>query len=67
MIWKNIRCRNEIKNKFFNGNLQELINYYRIAIEYYKSKTDERYKRYSTSLNLLLSNPDVFKKYFNAN
>ena len=51
----------KLKINFSMEILQELINYYRIAIEYYKSKNDLRYKRYSTSLNLLLSNPDVLK------
>ena len=41
--------------------LQELINYYTIAIEYYESHNDERYKRYSQSLNLLLAQPEVLK------
>ena len=44
----------KLKINFSMEILQELINYYRIAIEYYKSKNDVRYKRYSTSLNLLL-------------
>ena len=51
----------KLKINFSMEILQELINYYRIAIEYYKSKNDVRYKRYSTSLNLLLFNPDVLK------
>ena len=51
----------KLKINFSMEILQELINYYRIAIEYYKSKNDVRYKRYSTSLYLLLSNPDVLK------
>ena len=49
----------KLKTNFSMEILQELINYYRIAIEYYKSKNDVIYKRYSTSLNLLLFNPDV--------
>ena len=41
--------------------LQELINYYTKAIDYYKSNNDLRYKRYSTSLRLLFSQPEIVK------
>ena len=51
----------KLKTGFSMDVLQELINYYTIAIEYYESNNDERYKRYSQSLNLLLSQPEVLK------
>ena len=51
----------KLKTGFSMDVLQELINYYTIAIEYYESNNDERYKRYSQSLNLLLNQPEVLK------
>ena len=51
----------KLKTGFSNEVLQELINYYTIAIEYYESINDQRYLRYSQSLNLLLSQPEVLK------
>jgi hypothetical protein len=51
----------KLKTNFSMEILQELINYYRIAIEYYKSKNDVICNRCSASLNLLLFNPDVLK------
>ena len=51
----------KLKTQFSNEVLQELINYYTIAIEYYESINDQRYLRYSQSLNLLLSQPEVLK------
>ncbi len=57
----------KLKINFSMEILQELINYYRIAIEYYKSKNDVIYKRYSTSLNLLSFNPDVLKNISTQN
>ena len=51
----------KLKTGFSMDVLQELINYYTIAIEYYESHNDERYKRYSQSLNLLLNQPEVLK------
>ena len=51
----------KLKTGFSMDVLQELINYYTIAIEYYESNNDEKYKRYSQSLNLLLSQPEVLK------
>jgi hypothetical protein len=51
----------KLKTGFSMDVLQELINYYTIAIEYYESHNDERYKRYSQSLNLLLAQPEVLK------
>ena len=37
----------KLKTGFSMDVLQELINYYTIAIEYYESNNDEKYKRYS--------------------
>jgi hypothetical protein len=51
----------KLKTNFSIEILKELINYYIIAIEYYESKNDIRSKNYSTSLNLLLSQPEVLK------
>ena len=51
----------KLKTGFSNEVLQELINYYTIAIEYYESINDQRYLRFSQSLNLLLSQPEVLK------
>ena len=57
----------KLKINFSMEILQELINYYRIAIEYYKSKNDVICKRCSVSLNLLLFNPDVLKNISTQN
>ncbi len=51
----------KLKTNFSMEILQELINYYTKAIDYYKSNNDLRYKRYSTSLRLLFSQPEIVK------
>ena len=54
-----------IKREFNMNLLQELINYYSIAIEYYESKEDPKFKDYQNRLNLLLSQPEILKKMNN--
>ena len=51
----------KLKTNFSMEILQELINYYTKAIDYYKTNNDLRYKRYSTSLRLLFSQPEIVK------
>lgn len=52
----------KIKREFNMTLLQELINYYSTAIEYYESKEDIKFKDYQNRLNALLSQPDILKK-----
>ena len=47
--------------------LQELINFYSTAIEYYESKEDPKHKDYQNRLNSLLSQPDILKKMNDIN
>jgi hypothetical protein len=51
-----------IKREFNMNLLQELINYYSTAIEYYESKEDPKFKDYQNRLNSLLAQPDILKK-----
>lgn len=52
----------KIKRDFNMSLLQELISYYSMAIEYYESKEDIKFKDYQTRLNSLLSQPEILKK-----
>ena len=52
----------KIKREFNMNLLQELINYYSTAIEYYESKEDPKFKDYQNRLNSLLAQPDILKK-----
>jgi hypothetical protein len=51
-----------IKREFNMNLLQDLINYYSTAIEYYESKEDPKFKDYQNRLNSLLAQPDILKK-----
>lgn len=59
---KVLQCEVRLKKGFSMSTIQELINYYSIAIEYFESIDDPRYKHYNQSLNLLLSQPEVLKQ-----
>ena len=52
----------KIKRDFKMNLLQELINYYSMAIEYYESKEDPKFKDYENRLNSLLCQPDILMK-----
>lgn len=51
-----------IKREFNMNLLQDLINYYSTAIEYYESKEDPKYNDYQKRLNSLLAQPEILKK-----
>ena len=56
---------NEIKIKkktFTLETIQELVTYYRTAIEYYESIDDPKYKIYRNNLTILLSQPDILRQ-----
>lgn len=57
----------KIKREFNMNLLQELINCYSTAIEYYESREDPKYKDYQNRLNSLLSQPDILKKMNDIN
>lgn len=50
-----------LKRSFTMNTLQELVNLYSTAIEYYESLEDNRYKDYQNRLNILLSQPEILK------
>ena len=54
-------CEIQLKRSFSMPILQKLIKYYSQAIEYYESKCDPKFARYSKSLQLLLMQPEVMK------
>lgn len=56
-----LQCEVMLKKSFNMQILQELIYYYTAAVEYYESLDDPKYKHYSHSLNLLLTQPDIVK------
>lgn len=56
---------NEIKIKkktFTLETIQELVTYYRTAIEYYESIDDPKFKIYRNNLTILLSQPDILRQ-----
>jgi len=57
----------KIKREFNMNLLQELINCYSTAIEYYESREDLKYKDYQNRLNSLLSQPEILKKMNDIN
>jgi hypothetical protein len=59
---KVLQCEIKLKKGFNINTLQELITYYSTAIEYYESINDPRYKHYSQSLNILLTQPEILKQ-----
>lgn len=50
-----------LKRNFTMNSLQELVNIYSDAIEYYESLEDNRFRDYQNRLNLLLSQPEILK------
>ena len=58
---KVLEAEMKLKQEFSMETLQELMDYYSLAIEYYSSIGDPKYERYNQSLQLLLSQPDVLK------
>lgn len=57
----------KVKREFNMKILQELINFYSTAIEYYESKEDPKFRDYQNRLNILLSQPDILKKMNDIN
>jgi hypothetical protein len=51
----------KIKREFSMASLSELVDLYTIAIEWYESVEDQKYKDYQNRLNILLSQPDILK------
>ena len=52
----------KIKKKTFTiDTIQELVSYYRTAIEYYESIDDPKFKVYRNNLGILLSQPDILR------
>ena len=58
---KVLEAEMKLKTEFSMETLQELMDYYSLAIEYYSSIGDKKYERYNQSLQMLLSQPDVLK------
>ena len=58
---KVLEAEMKLKAEFSMETLQELMDYYSLAIEYYSSIGDKKYERYNQSLQMLLSQPDVLK------
>lgn len=58
---KVLQCEVTLKKDFNIQVLQELIYYYTAAVEYYESIDNPKYKHYSHSLNLLLTQPEIVK------
>ena len=58
---KVLEAEMKLKQEFSMETLQELMDYYSLAIEYYSSIGDPKYERYNQNLQLLLSQPDVLK------
>lgn len=52
----------KLKREFHLSILEELINLYSIAIEYYESNNNQKHMDYQTRLKLLLSQPEILKK-----
>ena len=52
----------KLKRDFHLSILEELINLYSIAIEYYESNNNQKHLDYQTRLKLLLSQPEIIKK-----
>lgn len=51
----------KIKRDFSMESLGELVDLYTIAIEWYESVEDPKYKDYQNRLNILLSQPEILK------
>jgi len=52
----------ELKRNFSIDNLQVLVDLYSMAIEYYSSIEDSKFRDYQNRLNMLLSHPNILKK-----
>jgi len=59
---KLVDLENKIEREFTMDLLQELINTYSTAIEYYESIEDPKYMNFTNKLNSLLSKPQILKK-----
>ena len=62
---KVLECEVKLKEKFDMKVLQQLIEYYSMAVGYYESINDPKYMMYNQSLTLLFSQPEV-KKYISG-
>ena len=51
----------KLKTDFSMSTLEELINLYSIAIDYYSTRGDEKYEKFNKNLQILLNSPDVKK------
>ena len=58
---KMLNCEIKLRAQFSMEVLQELVNFYSTAIEYYESIDDPRYKQYNQNLNLLFTQPQVIR------
>lgn len=58
---KMLNCEIKLRAHFSMEVLQELVNFYSTAIEYYESIDDPRYKQYNQNLNLLFTQPQVIR------
>ena len=56
-----LACEISLKKGFSMPTLRKLINLYSTAVEYFESRNDPRYKRYSKSLQVLLLQPEIVK------
>jgi len=52
----------KLKRDFHLSILEELLNLYSVAIEYYESNNNQKHLDYQTRLKLLLSQPEIIKK-----
>ena len=57
-----LACEIQLKKGFSMLTLRKLINLYSTAVEYFESRNDPRYKRYSKSLQVLLLQPQIVKQ-----
>lgn len=57
-----LACEIQLKKGFAMATLRKLINLYSTAVEYFESRNDPRYKRYSKSLQILLLQPQIVKQ-----
>ena len=57
-----LACEIQLKKGVTMTTLRKLVNLYSKAVEYYESINDPRYMRYSKSLQLLLTQPQIVKQ-----
>ena len=57
-----LTCEIQLKKGVTMTTLRKLVNLYSKAVEYYESINDPRYMRYSKSLQLLLTQPQIVKQ-----